>query len=91
MFMRFNTMKKDFSVRDMIGTAQNAFGQMGLNVVSSGNGFLMGSGGGALVLCNAMAINDGQCHVIVVGAAEDDQATEVTDRVAAILQSAAHF
>jgi hypothetical protein len=89
--MRFNTMRKGFSVRDMIGTAQNAFGQTGLNIVSSGNGFLMGSGGGALVLCSAMAINDGECHVIVVGAAEDDQATQVTDRVAAILQGAAHF
>jgi hypothetical protein len=90
-FVRFHSMRKDFGVRDMIGTAQNAFGQTGLNIVSSGDGFLIGGDGAATVLCHAMAISDGECHVIVVAAAENDQATEVTERVAAILKGAAHL
>jgi hypothetical protein len=89
--MRFHSMRKGFRARDMIGTAQNAFGQTGLNIVSSGDGFLVGSDGAATVLCHAMAINDSECHVIVVAAAENDQATQVTERVAAILKGAAHF
>ena len=75
----------------MIGTARNAFGQTGLSVVSSGDGFLIGGDGAATVLCHAMAISGGECHVIVVAAAENDQATAVTERVAAILKSAAHL
>jgi hypothetical protein len=91
MDMRFHSMRKGFGVRDMIGTAQNAFAQTGLNIVNSGNGFLIGSDGAATVLCNAMAISDSECHVIVVAAAEDAQATQVAERVASILQGAAHF
>jgi hypothetical protein len=89
--IRFHSMRKGFGVRDMIGTAQNAFGQTGLNITNSGDGFLIGGDGAATVLCHAMAISDTECHVIVVATAENDQATQVTERVAAILKGASHL
>lgn len=84
--MRHRWMTKGMSARVLAGVFQKSFNQNGIQTLGSGDGWLLGASGPALVLCQAMPLNDRECHVMTVAAAPDQPAVGVCDTVATFIE-----
>lgn len=91
MFMHHRWITKGFGKNELVVTVENAFRQASVRLDGSGDGWRLGDSGGALVLCQVMPINDQECHMITVGASENQQALGIVNTVSSFVEGTVHF
>jgi len=91
LFMRHHTMTKGMGPKHSIGAVDDAFRNAGVRQVATGNGWRLGDSGGALVLCQVMAISNEQSHIITVAASESEQGLGICDTVSSRIEGSVLF
>jgi hypothetical protein len=91
-FISHRWMIKSMRSRDLSGSVENGFRQLGLSTIRSGDGWRVGDDNGrALLVCQVMPISDRQCHVMIVAASETKEGGGVCGRLASFIEQLSSF